>query len=514
MRVSWSICGVHFKSPRRAVARSLFVSRKNWARKFRELKAERDESKTTIERLQVQLQSNLHQLRQCRQQLEAEQLKQAQTARQLPADLPLPHHGYGPKLMALTVNLVRVAGLRGAEQCLKLFFEYLGVEEDVPHWTAIRIWLQRIGVASLKEDLEQADDWVWMADHSNQIGQEKILVVLALRASEMPPPGTAIRHDQLRVLTVRPGIHWKREDVAKVYQELAQRHPVPRAVVSDGAVELREAAQSLGAQTIVLQDFKHKAANYFKSLIEKEPRFKAFNGLLGQTRSAIQQTELSHLTPPSQKPKARFMNLSATLHWGLAVLWLLQHPDAETRQFVTTERLEEKLGWIRAYDDDLAAWSECQQVVDVGLTFMNQQGLFRGAAEKLRGALPNSLQHTISQQLANKLVDFVAESEQQLKDSERLPLSTEILESSFGLYKQLEGQHSRGGFTTLLASFGALLKKATPESVRQSLLSVSVKEMRQWNRDNLGLTVRAKRKATYQEFKSQTKCATTSYLLS
>jgi hypothetical protein len=30
-------------------------------------------------------------------------------------------------------------------------------------------------------------------------------------------------------------------------------------------------------------------------------------------------------------------------------------------------------------------------------------------------------------------------------------MSTEILESVFGLYKQLEGQQSRSGFTSLLA---------------------------------------------------------------
>jgi hypothetical protein len=37
-------------------------------------------------------------------------------------------------------------------------------------------------------------------------------------------------------------------------------------------------------------------------------------------------------------------------------------------------------------------------------------------------------------------------------------MSTEILESTFALYKQLERQHSKGGFTSLLAGFGALLK--------------------------------------------------------
>jgi hypothetical protein len=41
------------------------------------------------------------------------------------------------------------------------------------------------------------------------------------------------------------------------------------------------------------------------------------------TRSAIQQTELSHLTPASAKQKARFMNLQPTLKWASMILWQL-----------------------------------------------------------------------------------------------------------------------------------------------------------------------------------------------
>ena len=58
-------------------------------------------------------------------------------------------------------------------------------------------------------------------------------------------------------------------------------------------------------------------------------------------------------------------------------------------------------------------------------------------------AFPNP-QPPSSQQKAR----FVHDAEQQLRDGERLPMSTEILESTFGLYKQLERQHSKSGFTS------------------------------------------------------------------
>lgn len=363
----------------------------------------------------------------------------------------------------------------------------------------------------MKEPLEAADDWVWLADHSNQIGPEKTLVVLAVRASRLPPPGKALRHEDMRVLTVQPGTMWKREDMAKVYTELAAKYGSPRAVLTDGAVELREGAECLkkpSSATIVLQDFKHKAANFFQAMIGKDARFIEFSSLLGRTRSAIQQTELAHLTPPGQKQKARFMNLAPTLHWASATLWLLEHPQARARQYVTPERLEEKLGWIRPFALDLAAWRECQGVVDRGLKLINEQGLFCGAGAQLRAAMGTDLGHATSRKLADALVKFVTDAEGQLKAGERLPMSTEILESSFSLYKQLERQHSKGGFTSLLASFAALLKKPTSETIKHALNRVSVKDVKQWVRDNLGSTLTSKRLATYQEFKSSSRIAT------
>ena len=118
---------------------------------------------------------------------------------------------------------------------MKIFWEWLGIEQSLPDWTTIRTWLMRLGVAILEEPLEEAQDRVWMVDHSNQIGPEKVLVVLGVRASQLPPPGKTLGHEDVRVLMVQPGTHWKREDMAAVYGQLAERCGPPRAVLCDGA---------------------------------------------------------------------------------------------------------------------------------------------------------------------------------------------------------------------------------------------------------------------------------------
>jgi hypothetical protein len=91
--------------------------------------------------------------------------------------------------------------------------------------------------------------------------------------------------------------------MAKVYELLAECWGPPRAVLVDGAVEVREGADGLKnrrSDTIVLRDFKHYAANVLRALVGNAEGFKAFSTQIGPTRSAIQQTELAHLTPPSR----------------------------------------------------------------------------------------------------------------------------------------------------------------------------------------------------------------------
>jgi hypothetical protein len=414
-------------------------------------------------------------------------------------------------MISLAVNLARSVGFRGAERTLQVFFEWLGIERSLPSRTSIRNWLARLGIDEMKQPLDSSESLVIMVDHSNQIGAEKVMLALGVNAEAMPEPGKALRHEDVRVLEVKPGDTWKRADMEKEYEALADRCGTPRAVLIDGAAELREGATCLKNRredTIVLRDFKHYAANVVKSLIGNDKRFQEVRGKIGSTRSSIQQTELAHLTPPSPKQKARFMNLSGTLTWLTMILWLLRTPDAKAREGLSEERIQQKLGWVEEYADEIAVWQECQDVVSASVTFINEQGLFQCASSELRALIGKELRHATSKELAQRLIDFVAESEELLGEGERLPMSTEILESTFGLYKQLERQHSKSGFTSLLACLPALLKPTTPERVMAAFVRTSAKDVTAWTKKHFPSTVASRRYAAYVEHKSAQKRAT------
>jgi hypothetical protein len=332
-----------------------------------------------------------------------------------------------------------------------------------------------------------------------------------VNASELPERGKALTHENVRVLEVKPGSQWKTDNMEQEYEDLADRYGTPRAVLVDGAPELRDGAKCLANRrddTIVLRDFKHYAANVLKSVLGNDERFQEVGGKIGKTRSAIQQTELAHLTPPSPKQKARFMNLASKIRWMTMIVWLLKNPDATARAGISDERMQEKLGWVEQFEDDIGMWQECQDVVSVSLTFINEQYLFQGAADGLRSVIGDSLKHDKSKELAKRLIDFVHDAEQHLRAGERLPMSTEILESVFGLYKQLERQHSKSGFTSLLACLPALLKPTTPDVVTNAFQRVSPKDVKAWVKKHFGSTITSHRNAAYAEHKAALKSAT------
>lgn len=468
-----------------------------------QLEFQQHHARQTIDSLTQQLRQAQHEIQSLRSQ-----------PCRLPDDPPLPNHTYGPKLMSLCINLAKAVGLRASKNALEIVFDYFKIQQAIPCWTTIRGWTMRVGVAQLDDQAPQSDDMIWLADHSNQIGTEKVLTILGISASRLPALGQTLKHQDVRILSVVPAKQWKREDVRREYQKLAAKIGPPRMLLTDGAVELRESADILekdGEKPILFRDMKHFAANLLERILQQDDRFSQFNAELGRTRCAIQQTEISHFTPPSQRAKARFMNLGPTLRWGKMISWQLSNRLSKARQGVTPVRMNAKLGWVRGFRDDLACWSRCQYVIDESLRFINTHGIFRGASVALTKALSQLNSSSIpachrSDKLKDQLIAFVLEAESQLLEGERGWLSTEILESAFGLYKAFEGQHSKGGFTSLIAAFPALLTDCSPTQVSQCLRQVTNARLKQWVRENVDTTLTSKRNLAYTESNNQLAC--------
>ena len=167
------------------------------------------------------------------------------------------------------------------------------------------------------------------------------------------------------------------------------------------------------------------------------------------------------------------------------------------------ERVQSKLGWLIEYREDLEKWSAFQQVIDGALNFVRCRGLYQGAGFDLAAVLP--VAPGDAAELRDELIAFVRGQSLKARFGERLPGTTEILESSFGKLKALEDGQSKSGFTGLVLSLGAMVSKWTAESLAKALEQCRGRDVLDWRRDMLGESVQSQRKRAYSQVASATK---------
>jgi hypothetical protein len=404
------------------------------------------------------------------------------------------------------VSLVIDCGtsLRSGSDVLALLGRILGDDEGVPHPSTGRLWLMRIGLAALLRPKVIADDWVWMADHSIQIGRCKCLVILGIRLSALPV-GRPLVHQDMEPIALEPMTHSDAQTVAACLEQAVARTGVPRLILDDHGTDLHggvEIFRGRHPETVEVYDMAHKAACLLKARLERDPRWKGYTGRLGTTKFAIQQTELACLTPPSPRTKARFMNLEGVVGWGRKTLALLDDPSGLERLGIATERLEAKLGWLAEFREALAEWSSYHEVIGGTLDLVRHRGLWRGVGEELARSLP--VAREAAEGLRAELIEFARAESSKAEPGEILPGTTEVLESCFGKLKALERVQSRSGFTGLVLSLGTMVSKRTAEDVAQSLERCRVKDVAAWCRKKIGVTVQSQRKQAYSQPKRAT----------
>ena len=165
---------------------------------------------------------------------------------------------------------------------------------------------------------------------------------------------------------------------------------VPRAILDDHGADLHggvEIFREAHPETSEFYDIKHKAACLLKARLEKDPRWKAYASQLGQTKFAVQQTELACLTPPSQRSKARFMNVDGLVDWGTKTLALVDDPSGLTKLGISAEQMKAKLGWLVEFREALAEWSACMAVIEETLDFVRCRGLTARAGRELAASV-------------------------------------------------------------------------------------------------------------------------------
>jgi len=420
-------------------------------------------------------------------------------------------HQFSAGLIALFADLVLKAATsqRAAAGVLELVAPYVPGLSRVPCANAGRLWLMRLGLFELLRKKEAAKDWVWIMDHTVQLGPHKCLVIVGVRLSAWRRKKSPLEHEDLSLLNLVP---MEQSTAAAVAEQLEATRKemgvVPAVVLSDEGAELKSGMalfreQSPEARQVPhVFDIKHKVAILLKRELENDAVWQSFVTRTNRAKLQTTLTELAFLVPPGLRTKARYMNLDTLVDWGTRALAYLDDPRDLPGQKIDRERLEQKLGWLAEYRSALAGWAELLAVAEQAVSYVRRKGYHRHAAKELKRRLLPLARTPSGLRLQAGILAFVKEQARGVKKGQHVLGSSEVLESLLGKYKRIQGTHSKGGMTGSLLNIGAAVTRKTSDTIHKALAAVPVAAVGKWIRENLGLTIPAQQAHAFQRNKN------------
>jgi len=410
------------------------------------------------------------------------------------------HYCYG--LIHLFFDLVmRAATSQGAASkvlnVMRLFIPWIG---SVPTADCGRLWVLRIGLFEITRPKEIRNDRAWIVDHTVQIGTTKCLLVVGISLSGWQERRGPLSHQDLEVLALEPVDKSNGEVVKRQLGAIAGKVGVPRAIVSDHGSDIKrgiEGFQEDHPETAKIYDIAHKVAILVKQELKADRRWSEYLQQLGQAKQRLQQTALAFLTPPTPKNKARDMNLEMLVNWGTNTLAYLDDPRPVADEAINIKQLREKLGWLCEYRERLAQWRAMMRVVATTLEYIRQEGYHQQAEQELRRQLQPFGQDPQSGRLKDRILAFVKEQSACTEKHEHLIGSSECIESLIGKGKRLEAQQSKSGFTRMVLGMAAAVVKPTKEYLEQAMSNVKTRDVAQWSREKLGISVQSQRRQAF-----------------
>ena len=402
-------------------------------------------------------------------------------------------------LFGLLLMLRAATSLRAAATAIEIGEQiYRGRLLAGPTHNTVRNHLLRLGLYEINRAKAVLTDWVWIVDHTIQVGHQLCMVVLGISLSRFQQLGRPLRCEDMQVLKLLPMEKSNGEIMGGHFIDLAKRYGQPVAVVSDEGSDISGGFQSLCQEQnspVRCIDIVHKISRLIKKILDCDLTWGEYRKASCATGNRLRQTSLAHLTPPKPKTKARHMNLDPEIQWGARALQLLDGIDANKNyDEAQRQKLRTSVGWLESYRNELSAWSELMAISRVVCEVIRRKGYSDSTVQQVEKSLPQPHSAAGAKLIEQTLAFLQVQQSRCDPLLGMLPGVSEVIESLFGKGKRLEGQQSRSGFTAQLLSMAACVCQPTEESIREAFRSVDTKAVQDWQNAMLGTSVQSRRR--------------------
>ena len=226
------------------------------------------------------------------------------------------HYTYSLKSISLFIKFVMDFSLsmNSATKVLQVMFK----SKRLPSINTGKMWMLKLGYYQLTQIKEQAKDWIWIIDHTIQMGKDKCLLILGIRAKDLPK-NRALKYEDVEIIDLQPVKTSTGKIVYEQLEEATKKTGVPRAIVSDMGSDIKNGVKLFQEQyneTVHIYDLKHKIAILVKKLLEEDDEWSKFKTFANFIVKKLQNTTLAGYRPPKQREKARYMNIEELVKWG------------------------------------------------------------------------------------------------------------------------------------------------------------------------------------------------------
>ncbi len=368
---------------------------------------------------------------------------------------------------------------------------YINTTLRKPTHSTILSWVKKIGVYQLNKSKEKSDDWVLIIDESIQIGQEKLLVIMGVQLSKIDFK-KPLQYGDLTPLCSMARSKWKAEDISVIIDGLKQEIGEVAYLLSDCGNNLKKTASL--QKTEHIPDISHWFASILKSIYADSKEFNEFTTSMAQMRFRLCCSKIAHIIPPKQRIDSRFMNIKILSDWSMAAIKMLdQMTGALSKE---NQQIKDELSWLEAKRDLIQEMDTIMKANNSIMKILKHNGLTHLTIQK---SLQELKRFTSGKLMiyAQKVKDYFDMVIGRVK-KQTLVITSDIIESSFGKYKNYLSSNKMIGITDLALCIPAFtFDLGRKDEIKKALETISIKELRQWGNDNIGKTLLKRRKETF-----------------
>ena len=192
--------------------------------------------------------------------------------------------------------------------------------------------------------------------------------------------------------------------------------------------------------------------------------------------------------PPKLRTKSRYLNIFEISKWLYKTL--------KYYEMNKENEICQKIEWLNDYKDFILELYKSTEDIKSIEKILKVNGFSKETKKECYNIL-NKNKSGFGEILRNELSEYFKELSDKLPKTKKILITSDIIESSFGKYKNYLSENPMAGITNLILCIAAFTFTLKEINIKKALESTVIADIKQWTDENIGKSLFQMRKEAY-----------------